>query len=55
MPDTAAGCKLIKSTVTAGQVLLLVKDVGTGAGGNALTVTVTGEALLLHVPLTQAA
>ena len=53
MPDTAAGCKLVTSTVITGHTLLLLVAVGTTRLGIALTLTVTLEPVLLQVPLTQ--
>ena len=39
-PETAVGCKVVKSTVVAGHALLLLVVVGTGLLGVALTVIV---------------
>jgi hypothetical protein len=39
-PETAVGCKVVKSTVVAGHALLLLVVVGTGVLGVALTVIV---------------
>ena len=39
-PETAVGCKVVKSTVVAGHALLLLVAVGTGVLGVALTVIV---------------
>ena len=40
MPDTAAGCNVVKSTVVDGQTLLLLVAVGIGVLGFAFTVMV---------------
>jgi hypothetical protein len=40
MPETAVGCKLVKSTVVVGQTLLLLVAVGTTALGVVFTVRV---------------
>ncbi len=48
MPETAVGCKLVKSTVVAGHTLLLLVAVGTTALGVAFTVKVVVAADEVH-------
>ena len=45
MPDTAAGCNVVKSTVVDGQTLLLLVAVGIGVLGFAFTVMVVVAAI----------